>query len=156
MEIWGHFCTEMFPWWTGCLILRKSVSGNGFHQTNGNSFRWDIDHPSKLLFQRRRVISYRRKHVSLIPVRLSRYSADTILGHTWNDPLAHLSQKLIGELIVYSCSGVRPSVVFSNIFSETAWPIKAIFGGASMSKGNESLFAAFGPHDQDSRHAHIR
>ena len=25
--------------------------------------------------------------------------------------LAHLSQRLIGELIVYSCSGVRPSVV---------------------------------------------
>ena len=25
--------------------------------------------------------------------------------------LAHLSQRLIGELIVYSCSGVRPSYV---------------------------------------------
>ena len=52
--------------------------------------------------------------------------------------LAHLSQRLIGELIVYSCSGVRPSVVrrrrrrtssstISNIFSETAGPIKAKF-----------------------------
>ena len=50
--------------------------------------------------------------------------------------LAHLSQRLIGELIVYLCSGVhcccrrrccrRPP--FSNIFSsETAWPIKAKF-----------------------------
>ena len=27
------------------------------------------------------------------------------------DFLAHLSQRLIGELIVYSCSGVRPSVL---------------------------------------------
>ena len=50
--------------------------------------------------------------------------------------LAHLSQRLKGELIVYSCSGVRPSVVrrrtssstISNIFfSETAGPIKAKF-----------------------------
>ena len=50
--------------------------------------------------------------------------------------LAHLSRRLIGELIVYQCSGVRrrrrrrccccPS--FSNVFSsETAWPIKAKF-----------------------------
>ena len=53
--------------------------------------------------------------------------------------LAHLSQRLIGELIVYPWSGVRPSVVvvvrrrtssstISNIFfSETAGPIKAKF-----------------------------
>ena len=49
--------------------------------------------------------------------------------------LAHLSRRLIGELIVYPWSGVRrPSVVVrrrpqcSNIFfSETAWPIKAKF-----------------------------
>ena len=40
--------------------------------------------------------------------------------------LAHLSRRLTGELIVYPCSGVRPSFTFSNIFSsETAWPIKA-------------------------------
>ena len=51
--------------------------------------------------------------------------------------LAHLSRRLIGELIVYQWSGVRrPSSVVvvvrrrpqcSNIFSETAWPIKANF-----------------------------
>ena len=48
--------------------------------------------------------------------------------------LAHLSRRLIGELIVYPWSGVRlQSSVrrrrpqFSNIFSETAWPIKAEF-----------------------------
>ena len=47
------------------------------------------------------------------------------------DFLAHLSRRLTGELIVYPCSGVRPSVLrpsftFSKIFfSETAWPIKA-------------------------------
>ena len=42
--------------------------------------------------------------------------------------LAHLSRfRLIGELIVYPWSGVRP-VTISNIFSsETAWPIKAKF-----------------------------
>ena len=45
--------------------------------------------------------------------------------------LAHLSRRLIGELIVYPCSGVRHRCrcpPFSNLFSsETAWPIKAKF-----------------------------
>ena len=41
--------------------------------------------------------------------------------------LAHLSRRLTGELIVYPCSGIRPSsFTISKIFSsETAWPIKA-------------------------------
>ena len=43
--------------------------------------------------------------------------------------LAHLSQRLIGELIGYPLSGVcslRPSSTISNVFfSETVWPIKA-------------------------------
>ena len=48
--------------------------------------------------------------------------------------LAHLSQRLIGELIGYSWSGVRASVSSVRrsqcskiFFSETAWPIKAKF-----------------------------
>ena len=46
--------------------------------------------------------------------------------------LAHLSRRLIGELIVYPCSGVRRRCrcrpPFSDVFSsETAWPIKAKF-----------------------------
>ena len=49
--------------------------------------------------------------------------------------LAHLSRRLIGELMVYPCSGVRRCrrrccrrPPFSNVFSsETAWPIKAKF-----------------------------
>ena len=55
--------------------------------------------------------------------------------------LAHLSRRLIGELIVYPCSGVRPSVVRPSVrpssvrpsstiskifFSETAGPIVLI------------------------------
>ena len=41
--------------------------------------------------------------------------------------LAHLSRRLIGELIVYTCSGVRPSSTISKIFfSETAGPIVLI------------------------------
>ena len=49
--------------------------------------------------------------------------------------LAHLSQRFIGELIVYPCSGIRRCrrcccrrPPFSNVFSsETDWPIKAKF-----------------------------
>ena len=41
--------------------------------------------------------------------------------------LAHLSRRLIGELIVYPCFGVRPSSTISKIlFSETAGPIVLI------------------------------
>ena len=47
--------------------------------------------------------------------------------------LAHLSRRLIGELIVYPCSGVRPSVrrpssftISKIFFSETAGPIVLI------------------------------
>ena len=41
----------------------------------------------------------------------------------------YISLQLIGELIVYTCSGVhRHPFTFSKIFpSETAWPIKAKF-----------------------------
>ena len=51
-----------------------------------------------------------------------------------NRLLAHLSQRLIGELIVYPCSVVRRRRCrcrrppFSNVFSsKTAWPVKAKF-----------------------------
>ena len=40
-------------------------------------------------------------------------------------------------------------------FSETAWPISEILCGASMGRGNESLIAKFGSHDQDGRHAQL-
>ena len=40
---------------------------------------------------------------------------------------AHLSRRLIGELIVYQWSGVRRHPQCSKIFSETAGPIKAKF-----------------------------
>ena len=42
--------------------------------------------------------------------------------------LAHLSQRLIGELLVYPWSSVCRRPQCSNIFfSDTAWPIKAKF-----------------------------
>ena len=42
--------------------------------------------------------------------------------------LAHLSRRLIGELIGYPCSGVRPSVHnFNNLLLHTACPIKPKF-----------------------------
>ena len=57
----------------------------------------------------------------------SHYTAQ-IIYYVW-DFLAHLSQRLIGELIGCSWSGVRPSsLTISNIFfSNTACPIKAKF-----------------------------
>ena len=60
-----------------------------------------------------------------LDTRLKVYKADVLPSL-----LAHLSQRLIGELIVYPCSGVRRRCrpPFSNVFSsETAWPIKAKF-----------------------------
>ena len=81
--------------------------------------------------------------------------------------LAHLSQRLIGELIGYSWSGVRPSSVvvrrpssvvnnFKRLLLQNRLPDQCqILCGASLGRGNESLFAASGSHDQDGRQAHI-
>ena len=61
--------------------------------------------------------------------------------------LAHLSQRLIGELIVYPCSGVRRRrrrcrrPPFSNVFSsETTWTIKAKFYVESPWEGGTKLY----------------
>ena len=58
--------------------------------------------------------------------------------------LAHLSRRLIGELIGYSSgpASVRRSQCSNIFFSETAEPIKAKL---YVGRGNESLFAASGP-----------
>ena len=76
------------------------------------------------------------------------------------DFLAHLSQRLIGELIGYSWSGVRPSSSVINNFKRllllNRWADQSqILCGASLGRGNDILFAASGSHDQDGRHAHI-
>ena len=76
--------------------------------------------------------------------------------------LAHLSRRLIGELIVYQWSGVRrrrPSAsvhIFKHLLLQNRMTDQSqILCGASLGRGNESLFAASGSHDQDGRHAHI-
>ena len=78
-------------------------------------------------------------------------------GYTF---LAHLSRRLIGELIVYPCSGVRPSSVGVHNFKHLLLQYRLanqsqILCGASLGRRNESLFATSESHDQDGRHAHI-
>ena len=76
--------------------------------------------------------------------------------------LAHLSRRVKGELIGYSWSGVRPSVVrrpftmLKDLLLRNRWADQnQILCGASLGRGNDILFAASGSHDQDGRHAHI-
>ena len=75
--------------------------------------------------------------------------------------LAHLSGSLIGELIGYSWSGVRPSVVrpftmLKDLLLQNRLANQSqILCGASLGRGNDILFTASGSHDQDGRHAHI-
>ena len=78
--------------------------------------------------------------------------------------LAHLSRRLIGELIVYPWSGVRrPSVIrrpsstmLKHLLLRNRLADQSqILCGASLDRGNEILFAASGSHDQDGCHAHI-
>ena len=74
--------------------------------------------------------------------------------------LAHLSRRLMGELIGYPCSGVCPSYVvvvhnFKHLLRNHLPDQCQILCGASLGRGNESLYAASGSHDQDGRHAHI-
>ena len=73
--------------------------------------------------------------------------------------LAHLSRRLIVELIGYSWSGVRPSssstmlkdLLLRNRFGNES----QILCGASVGRGNDILLATSGSHDQDGGHAHI-
>ena len=76
--------------------------------------------------------------------------------------LANLSQRLIGELIGFSWSSVHPSCIvvinnFKHLLLQNRLPDQSqILCGASLGRGNESLFAASGSHDQDGRQAHIK
>ena len=90
----------------------------------------------------------------------------TLSNHAKIPFLAHLSQRLIGELIGYPWSGVRPSSVvrrrpsvvnnFKRLLLQNRLADQSqILCGASLGRGNDILFAASGSHDQDGRHAHI-
>ena len=80
--------------------------------------------------------------------------------------LAHLIQRLIGELIGYLWSGVRPSVcvvrpsasstMLKDLLLRKRFANQSqILCGAFLGRGDDILFAASGSHNQDSRHAHI-
>ena len=75
--------------------------------------------------------------------------------------LAHLSRRLIGVLIGYSWSvrRRRPSLFFTmlkDLLLRNCWANHSqILCGASLGRGNESLFPASGSHDQDGPHAYI-
>ena len=67
------------------------------------------------------------------------------LGFTGVYFLAHLSRRLIGELIVYPCSGVRPSSTISNLnISATRWPITMKFNQKHHWDGGKAALG-FGP-----------
>ena len=67
--------------------------------------------------------------------------------------LAHLSQRLIGELIGYSWFVVRPSfTVLKDLLLPNRFANQSqILCGASLGIVNNILFAASGSHDQDGR-----
>ena len=77
--------------------------------------------------------------------------------------LAHLSQRLIGGLIGYSWSGIRPSsfvrpssTMLKDLLLQNRMANQSqILCGASLGRGKENLFAASGSLDQDGCHAHI-
>ena len=77
--------------------------------------------------------------------------------------LAHLSRRLTGELIGYpwirhpsSSSVRRPSVhIFKRLLLNRLANQSQILCGASLGRGNESLYKWSRSYDQDGRHAHI-
>ena len=81
--------------------------------------------------------------------------------HWSSDLLAHLSRRLIGDLIVNlgPCSGVRTSYVvhnFKHLLLQNRLPDQSqILCGPPLGRRDESLFADSGSHDQDGRHVHI-
>ena len=63
----------------------------------------------------------------------------------WCLLLAHLSRRLLGELIVYPCSGVRPSssTISKIFFSETAGPIVLILHIHHLQVGGKNNYCVF-------------
>ena len=85
-----------------------------------------------------------RKHAHMIYINFFRSKIDNFQrknSDIFSSPEPSGSQ---GELIVYPCSGVRPSVrrpPFSKIFSsETAWPIKAKFYMKHLWEGGTNVY----------------
>ena len=74
--------------------------------------------------------------------------------------LAHLSQRLIGELTyTYGPASVVCGPSFTMLkdllLQNRLADQSQILCGASLGRGNEILFMASGSHDQDGRHAHV-
>ena len=94
-------------------------------------------------FQTDLIFAYRICHIILDLI----YTTQKTFCTTWifSSPEPSGSQ---GELIVYPCSVVRPSVrrpsvrrpPFSKIFSETAWPIKAKFYMKHLWEGGTNVY----------------
>ena len=80
--------------------------------------------------------------------------------------LAHLSRRLIGELVGYPWSDVSPTSVrhlpsasftmLKHLFLQNCWANQSqIKCEASLDKWDEFFFVASGSHDQNGRHAHV-
>ena len=75
--------------------------------------------------------------------------------------LAHLSRRLIGELIVYQwsvvvvCPSPSSSTMLKHLLRNRLADQSQILCGASLGRGKEILFVASGSHDHDGRHTHI-
>ena len=78
--------------------------------------------------------------------------------------VAHLNVKLCTinapsshSVFIVSWSGIRPSsTMLKHLLLRNRLANQSkILCGASLGRGNESLFAASGSHDQDGRHTHI-
>ena len=132
----GHFFTIYFPGFVCFVLYLAKISGERLqdHWSSGFPFH----------------NNFHSLYTSPLPSPL-----------TFSPFLAHLSQRLIGELIGYSWSGVRPSsssVVnnFKRLLLQNRWADQSqILCGASLGRGNDILFAASGSHDQHGSHAHI-
>ena len=108
------------------------MSSNTWGTCQGTRWRsrrnTSLSTPWQLLYSNCELLNGRKYPFSTVKVMLCQSeSSITLTGFVF---LAHLSQRLIGELIGYPWSGVRrrrPSTI-SNVFSsETAWPVKVKF-----------------------------
>ena len=132
-------------------LLRKWSSG---FQTRSNT-NWDAQ-PQKMA----RDLKFRICEVEGLYYLCSENKGTDQVTTSRSAPfLAHLSRRLIGELIVYPWSGVRrrPSSTMLKhlLLRNPSADQSQILCGASLGRGNEILFTASGSHDQDGHHAHI-
>ena len=150
---------------TNVVLWKSSIllAGTGVRKINSVACGFSPIKPIFIITQKNVISRINEVMYFSIKYRYTIFYRKKNIKFIYNRLLAHLSRRLMGELIVYQ-SFRRPSVVCRPSVRpqfHTSSPLKPLgqtnsnFIWRILGHGNESLFKWSWSHDQDGRHAHI-